>query len=125
MSTFHESISLKLCREVPWIKKSDVLTEFFRICPTSGFMDNFWFRLVFQISRYTIDQSKLGIPQIEAMDRIKIFYFESLELGSLGVFGVIWDQNQNIYKARQIIYQNEALGPVIEKKWFSRSFEVI
>ena len=29
-------------------------------------MGNFRFRLVFQISRYTIDQSKLGIAQIEA-----------------------------------------------------------
>ena len=43
----------------------------------------------------------------------------------LGVFGVIWGQNPNIFKPRQIIYQNEPLGPVTKKKWFSRSSEVI
>ena len=43
----------------------------------------------------------------------------------LGVFGVIWGQNSNIFKPRQIIHQNEALGPVIKKKWFSWSSEVI
>ena len=32
------------------------------------------------------------------------------------VFGVIWGQNPNIFKPRQIIYQKEALGPVITKK---------
>ena len=42
-----------------------------------------------------------------------------------GVFGVIWGQNSNIFKPKQITYQNEALGPVIKKKWFSRSSEVI
>ena len=67
--------------EVPWIKKSDVPAEFFRICPTSGFMGNFRFKLVFQISRYKIDQSKLTIAQIEALNRLKSFYFASLELG--------------------------------------------
>ena len=30
--------------------------------------------------------------------------------------GVIWGQNSNIFKPRQITYQNEALGPVIKKK---------
>ena len=39
----------------------------------------------------------------------------------LGVFGVIWGQNSNIFKPSQIIYQNEALGPVINIKWFSES----
>ena len=34
----------------------------------------------------------------------------------MGVFGVIWGQNPNIFKPRQIIYQNEVLGPVIKKK---------
>ena len=47
-------------------------------------MGNFRFRLVFQISRYINDQSKLGIAQIEAKDQIKIFYFSSFGLGSLG-----------------------------------------
>ena len=47
-------------------KQSNVATHFFGIRPTSGLMGNFRFRLVFQISRYTIDQSKLGIAQIEA-----------------------------------------------------------
>ena len=61
---FHESISLKLCREVSWIKTIRRPTQFFRIRRTSGFMGNFQLRLVFQISRYTIDQSK--IAQIEA-----------------------------------------------------------
>ena len=43
----------------------------------------------------------------------------------LGVFGVIWGQNPNIFKARQIIYQNAALDPVIKIEWFSRSSEFI
>ena len=38
------------------------------------------------------------------------------------VFGVIWGQNANIFKPRQIIYQNEALGPMTKKKMV---FEVI
>ena len=46
-------------------KQSNAATQFSKICPTSGFMGNFRFRLVFQISRYTINQSKLGIAQIE------------------------------------------------------------
>ena len=40
-----------------------------------------------------------------------------------GVFGVIWGQNSNIFKPRQLIYQNQALGDVITKKLFSRSFD--
>ena len=39
----------------------------------------------------------------------------------LGVFGVIWDQNSKFFKPKQIIYQNEALGPVINIKLFLRS----
>ena len=31
----------------------------------------------------------------------------------LGVLGVIWGQNQKIFKPGQIIYQNEALGALI------------
>ena len=46
-------------------KKSNVPTQFFRIRPTSGFIGNFQFNLVFQISRYTINQWKLEIAQIE------------------------------------------------------------
>ena len=65
-------------------KQSNVPSQFFKIRPTSGFMSNFRFRLVFQISRYTIDQSKLGIAQIEALNQIKNFYYVSLGLGSLG-----------------------------------------
>ena len=41
----------------------------------------------------------------------------------MGVFGVIWGQNPNILIPEQFIYQNEALGHVIMKKWFSRSPE--
>ena len=40
--------------------------SFFQIRPTSGFLGNFRFRLVCQISRYIDEQSKLGIAQIEA-----------------------------------------------------------
>ena len=36
----------------------------------------------------------------------------------------IWGQISNISKPRQIIYQNEALGTVIMKKWFPGSPEV-
>ena len=86
-------------------------------------MGNFRFRLVSKISPYTMNLSKLKIAQIEVYDQIKIFYFASW--GHLGVFGVIWGQNPKIFKPRQIIYQNEALGPVIKKKRFSRSSEVI
>ena len=57
---------------------------FSKNCSTSGFMGNFRFRLVLKISRYIIDQSELKIAQIEAYDPIKIFYFASLGLGSLG-----------------------------------------
>ena len=45
--------------------------------------------------------------------------------GHLGVFGVIWGQNSNIFKPRQIIHQNEALGSVSKKNGFSRSSEII
>ena len=48
----------------------------------------------------------------------KIFYFASLGLGSLG--GIL-GKNSNILEPRQSIHQNEALGPVIKKKWFPRS----
>ena len=41
-----------------------------------------------------------------------------------GVFGVIWGQNQKIFKPRKIIYQNDALDPVIKKKWFTRSSDL-
>ena len=36
----------------------------------------------------------------------------------------IWGQNQNFLKPGQIIYQNEALVPVINKKCFWSSSEV-
>ena len=65
-------------------KQSDVPAEFFRIRSTSGFMGNFRFRLIFQISRYTIDQPKFRIAQIEAEEQIKIFNFANLGLRSLG-----------------------------------------
>ena len=32
-----------------------------------------------------------------------------------GVFGVVWGQNLKVFKPRQIMHQNEALGPVITK----------
>ena len=32
-----------------------------------------------------------------------------------GVFGVVWGQNLKVFRPRQIMYQNEALGPVITK----------
>ena len=44
--------------------------------------------------------------------------------GHLRVFGVIWGQITKMFKPGQIIYQNEALHPMITKKWFSRSVEV-
>ena len=43
----------------------------------------------------------------------------------MGVFGVIWGQITKMFKPGQIIYQNEALGPLIRKKCFSRSVEVM
>ena len=42
-----------------------------------------------------------------------------------GVFGVIWGQNPKIFKHRHLIHQNGALCPVVKKKWFLSSFEVI
>ena len=51
-------------------------------------MGNLRFWLVFQISRYTIDQSKLGIAKIEADDKIQIFKFASLN-GVEDCFGTI------------------------------------
>ena len=47
-------------------------------------MGNFRFKIVFEISRQIIDQSELDIAQIEAKDRIKVFYFANWGLGSLG-----------------------------------------
>ena len=47
-------------------KQSNISTQLFIICLTSGFMGNIRFRLVFQISRYIDDQSKLAIAQIKA-----------------------------------------------------------
>ena len=35
-----------------------------------------------------------------------------------GLFGVIWGKNPNIFKPRQIIYQNEALGALITGEGF-------
>ena len=32
-------------------------------------------------------------------------------------FGVILGRNSNIFKPVQIVYRNEALGPVVKKKW--------
>ena len=40
--------------------------------------------------------------------------------GQMGVFEVIWGQITKI----TTIYQNEALGSVITKKWFSRPAKV-
>ena len=68
-----------------------------------------------------MDQFQLTIGPIEAYDLIKLFDFTSGGRGRLGVFGVIWGQNSNIFKPRQFIYQNEALGHVITNKLFSRS----
>ena len=82
-------------------------------------MAHFRFRLIFEISRQIIDRWQLVIAQIGAYDLIKIFDFTSW--GHLRVFGVIWGQNPNIFKPRQIIYQNEAFGPVIKKKLFPMS----
>ena len=47
-------------------------------------MAHFRFRFVFIISRYIMDQSELVIAQIKAEDLIKVFYFASWGLGSLG-----------------------------------------
>ena len=46
-------------------------------------MGNFRFRIVFEISRQLIDQSELEIAQIEAKDKIKVFYFANWGLVSL------------------------------------------
>ena len=50
--------------------------------------------------------------------------FRGHPTSKLGVFGVIWGQITKMFKPEQIIYQNEAFGLVITKKWFSRSVEV-
>ena len=42
----------------------------------------------------------------------------------LGIFGVIWGQNMNIFEPTHILYENEALAQGITKKWFLRSPEV-
>ena len=54
---------------------------FSKNCSTSGFMAHFRFSIVFEISRYIIDQSALGIAQIEAKDLIKVFDFASWGMG--------------------------------------------
>ena len=90
MSTFQKLISLKLCREVAWIRKiKRSLLPVLWATFTSGFMGNFRFRIVFEISRQLIDQSELVIAQIEAKEKIKVFYFANWGLGHFGIFGVI------------------------------------
>ena len=63
---------------------------FSKLTETSGFRADCRFQLVFQKSCYIIDQSKLGIAQIEALDLIKLLYFASWELGSLEGFWGHW-----------------------------------
>ena len=63
--------------------------------------------------------------KLKPRNRQRFFILHIWGWGHLGVFGVIWGKNSKIFKPRQIIHQNEALGPVIKKKWFSRSSEVI
>ena len=58
--------------------------------------------------------------KIEAKNRYRFLILQVWGWGHLEVFGVIWGQNPNIFKPRQIIHQNEALGPVIKGEWFSR-----
>ena len=43
----------------------------------------------------------------------------------LGVFDVFWGQKLKIFKPGLMIYQNEALAPLVNKKWFLRSSENI
>ena len=64
-----------------------------------------------------INQS-LGKLKLKPRTRLR-FFLQVWGWGHLGVFGVIWGQNSNIFKPRQIIHQNKALGPVIKKKWSS------
>ena len=64
------------------------------------------------------------LPVLWATSGLDLFFkyiVTQLGWGHLGVFGVIWGQNPNIFKPRQYIYQNEAFGHVITMKWFSRS----
>ena len=63
--------------------------------------------------------------QTEVQNRYRFLILQVWGWGHLEVFGVIWGQNPNIFKPRQIIYQNKALCPVINIKLFSRSSEVI
>ena len=74
-------------------------------------MAHFRFRFVFIISRYIMDQSELVIAQIKAEDLIKVFYFASWGLGSLGVFGVIGGQNSNIFNLDSLYIKMKLLLP--------------
>ena len=91
---FKRSIFLKICQP-----DHNFLTKIF----TSKFLQNlahFRFRLVFNISRYIIDQSELGIAQIEAYDQIKVLDFASLGFGS---FEVILQKFSNLNKLHTIM----------------------
>ena len=60
-------------------------------------MPHFRFRFVFIISRYIMDQSELVIAQIKAEDLIKVFYFASWGLGSLGgIWGHLGSNYKNV-----------------------------
>ena len=75
------------------------------------------------ISCYTSNRSELKIAQIEANDQIKVWLIKIGGLGYFGAFGVIWGQNDIIFKHSQMIYQIEAQAPLVTIKKFSRSFD--
>ena len=91
--------------------------------PTSGFRAHFRFCFVFMISCYTSNRSELKIAQIEAYNQIKVWQIKIGGKGHLGAFGVIWGQNNIIFKHSQMIYQIEAQAPLVTIKKFSRSFD--
>ena len=66
-------------------------------------MAKFWFWLVFIIFRYIIDQSDIICGQNGSRGQPRSFDLK------LGVFGIIWGQNYNSFKAGQIVYKNKAL----------------
>ena len=61
--------------------------------PFFGFIGHFRFRLVLNLARYIINQSELGIAQVQAKYPIRVFYFASWGSGLL--LGN-WGQNKKI-----------------------------
>ena len=109
----------ELCKEVPWIK---TIKRIYTV-----FQNLSYFRFYGQLpAKACFSHISLHNWPIKAWDswNWSLGLDKDFLFSKFGV-GVIWGQNPNIFKPRDIICKNDALDPVIKKKWFLRSSEVI